>query len=95
MQYLDQRRFAAAIECEFLQVTTAESAQEVVRHAFHTARSASRPVMVSAPIDVQLRDFEDDLPYVPSTELLRTPKLLPHRSGSNGPARSSSRASAS
>jgi thiamine pyrophosphate-dependent acetolactate synthase large subunit-like protein len=78
VQYLDQRRFAAAIECEFLQVTKADSAEEVVRRAFYLARTESRPVMVSAPIDVQLQEFEDVMPYVPSTELLRTPKLVPH-----------------
>ena len=78
VQYLDQRRFAAAIECEFLQVTKAESATEVVQRAFYLARTQSRPVMISAPFDVQLQEFEDDMPYVPSTELLRTPKLLPH-----------------
>ncbi|WP_217169370.1 thiamine pyrophosphate-binding protein [Streptomyces sp. AC512_CC834] len=78
VQYLDQRRFAAALECEFLQVTRADAAQEVVRRAFYLARSESRPVMISAPFDVQLQEFEDDLPYVPSTELLKTPRLLPH-----------------
>ncbi|RZK95647.1 MAG: thiamine pyrophosphate-binding protein [Rhodococcus sp. (in: high G+C Gram-positive bacteria)] len=78
VQYLDQRRFAEAIECGFLQVTKAESATEVVQRAFYLARTQSRPVMISAPFDVQLQEFEDDMPYVPSTELLRTPKLLPH-----------------
>ncbi|GAA3706441.1 thiamine pyrophosphate-binding protein [Streptomyces tremellae] len=78
VQYLDQRRFAAAIECDFLQVAKADSAQEVVQRAFYTARTESRPVMVSAPIDVQLQDFEDDMPYVPSTDLLTAPRLLPH-----------------
>ncbi|MFI6347122.1 thiamine pyrophosphate-binding protein [Streptomyces sp. NPDC050560] len=77
VQYLDQRRFAAAVECAFLRVAKADSAHEVVRRAFYTARSESRPVMVSAPFDVQLAEFEDDMPYVPSTELLKTPRLLP------------------
>jgi thiamine pyrophosphate-dependent acetolactate synthase large subunit-like protein len=78
VQYLDQRRFAAAIECEYLQVTKADAAQDVVQRAFYVARSQSRPVMISAPIDVQLQEFDDDLLYVPSTDLLRTPRLLPH-----------------
>ncbi|KWX23994.1 acetolactate synthase [Mycolicibacterium wolinskyi] len=78
VQYLDQRRFAAAIECGFLQVTKADSAQDVVQRAFYQARTESRPIMISAPFDVQLQDFEDDAPYVPSTDLLRIPKLLPH-----------------
>ncbi|GAB3141562.1 thiamine pyrophosphate-binding protein [Amycolatopsis stemonae] len=78
VQYLDQRRFAAAIECEFLRVTKADAAEEVVRRAFHLARTESRPVMISAPIDVQLQEFEDVMPYSPSTELLRTSAILPH-----------------
>ncbi|GAB3348592.1 thiamine pyrophosphate-binding protein [Amycolatopsis echigonensis] len=78
VQYLDQRRFAAAIECEFLQVAKADSAEEIVRRAFWLARTESRPVMISAPIDVQLEEFEDVLPYSPSTDLLRTPALLPN-----------------
>lgn len=78
VQYLDQRRFAAAIECEFLQVAKADSAEEIVRRAFWLARTESRPVMISAPIDVQLQEFEDVLPYSPSTDLLRTPALLPN-----------------
>jgi acetolactate synthase I/II/III large subunit len=79
VQYLDQRRFAAAIEAEFLQVTKAESAYDVVQRAFYIARTQSRPVLVSAPFDVQLQDFEDDdVPYVASTQLLTSPKLLPH-----------------
>ncbi|GAA3525535.1 thiamine pyrophosphate-binding protein [Amycolatopsis ultiminotia] len=78
VQYLDQRRFAAAIECEFLRVTKADSAEEVVRRAFYLARTESRPVLISAPTDVQLQEFEDVLPYAPSTELLNAPALLPH-----------------
>ncbi|GHF71310.1 thiamine pyrophosphate-dependent acetolactate synthase large subunit-like protein [Amycolatopsis bartoniae] len=78
VQYLDQRRFAAAIEAEFVQVTKAESAEEVVQRAFYRARTESRPVLLSAPFDVQLQEFEDVDDYVPSTSLLRTPKLLPH-----------------
>ena len=78
VQYLDQRRFAAAIECEFLQVTKAESAEEIVQQAFYRARTESRPVMVSAPFDIQMQEFDGFTEYVPSTNLIRTPELLPH-----------------
>lgn len=78
VQYLDQRRFAAAIECGFLQVTKADSAHDVVQRAFYLARTESRPIMVSAPFDVQLQEFDDDTPYVPSTELIQVPRLVPH-----------------
>ena len=77
VQYLDQRRFAAAIECEFVHLSRADLAEEVVQRAFYLARTESRPVMISAPIDVQQQDFEDAGPYVPSTELIRTTKPLP------------------
>lgn len=78
VQYLDQRRFAAAIECEYLHVTKADQAYEVVQRAFYVARTEKKPVMISAPFDVQLQEFDDTSDYVPSTELLRAPKLLPH-----------------
>ncbi|NEB75691.1 thiamine pyrophosphate-binding protein [Streptomyces sp. SID14478] len=77
-QYLDQRRFAAAIECAFLRVTRPENAQEVVQRAFYLARTESRPVMISAPFDVQVTELDDyDPDYVPSTALIEKPRLLP------------------
>jgi acetolactate synthase I/II/III large subunit len=78
VQYLDQRRFAAAIECGFVHVTRADAAREAVQRAFYVARSESRPVMLSAPIDVQQQEYGDDAGvYVPSTSLLDRPRLLP------------------
>lgn len=77
-QYLDQRRFAAAIECAFIQVTRPENAQEAVRNAFYLARTESRPVMISAPFDVQVADLDDyDEDYAPSTALIERPRPLP------------------
>jgi thiamine pyrophosphate-dependent acetolactate synthase large subunit-like protein len=78
VQYLDQRRFAAAIECGFVHVTKADTALEAAQRAFYIARSESRPVMLSAPIDVQQQESPDDAgDYVPSTRLLDQPRLLP------------------
>jgi acetolactate synthase I/II/III large subunit len=77
VQYLDQRRFAAAIECGFVHVSTAELAEEAVQRAFYLARTGSRPVMLSAPIDVQQHDCEDAGEYVPSTALITRPRPLP------------------
>jgi acetolactate synthase I/II/III large subunit len=78
VQYLDQRRFAAAIECGFVHVTRADAAREAVQRAFYVARSESRPVMLSAPIDVQQQEYGDDAgEYVPSTSLLDRPRLRP------------------
>ncbi|MFD5628416.1 thiamine pyrophosphate-binding protein [Streptomyces sp. NPDC127072] len=80
-QYLDQRRFAAAIECGFIHVSRAEQAQEAVRRAFYLARTESRPIMLSAPFDVQLEELDDPEEYVPSTALLKTSRLLPDPAG--------------
>ncbi|HEY4456502.1 MAG TPA: thiamine pyrophosphate-binding protein, partial [Pseudonocardiaceae bacterium] len=77
VQYLDQRRFAAAIECEFLHLSRPDLAEEVVQRAFYRARTESCPVMISAPIDVQQQEFDDAGPYVPSTDLIRASTLLP------------------
>jgi len=77
VQYLDQRRFAAAIECGFVHLSRPEDAQEAVQRAFYLARTESRPIMLSAPIDVQQREFDDDVEYVASTELITHPRLLP------------------
>ncbi|MGD6741318.1 thiamine pyrophosphate-binding protein [Streptomyces sp. BH106] len=81
-QYLDQRRFAAAIECEFIHVTRPENAQDAVRKAFYLARTESKPVMISAPFDVQIAELDDyDDEYVPSTALIEKPRLLPDPAG--------------
>ncbi|MCI3241984.1 thiamine pyrophosphate-binding protein [Streptomyces spinosisporus] len=78
VQYLDQRRFAAAIECEFIHVSRPEAAQEAVRRAFYLARTESKPVMISAPVDVQLAELDDyDEDFAPSTDLISPPRMLP------------------
>ncbi|WP_399892823.1 thiamine pyrophosphate-binding protein [Streptomyces sp. BBFR51] len=79
-QYLDQARFAAAIECAFIHLDRADQAEEVVQRAFHLARTESRPVMLSAPMDIQLHEYSDGTdapPYVPSTELIDHQRPLP------------------
>ncbi|MBT2225275.1 thiamine pyrophosphate-binding protein [Nonomuraea sp. NEAU-A123] len=76
-QYLDQRRFAAAIECEFVHLSRPDQAEEAVQRAFYLARTESRPVMLSAPMDIQQGTVEDADEYVPSTALLDRPRLLP------------------
>ncbi|MGW0458261.1 thiamine pyrophosphate-binding protein [Streptomyces tendae] len=76
-QYLDQRKFADAVESGFVQVSTPSRAHAAVREAFHMARTTSRPVMVSAPMDVQQQEFTDPAPYVPSTDLVDTTPVPP------------------
>ena len=71
-QRLDQARFAAACETGFVRLATADDADDAVRKAFYLARSESRPIMLSVPIDIQQKEFEDDEPYQPSSTLLPT-----------------------
>jgi thiamine pyrophosphate-dependent acetolactate synthase large subunit-like protein len=78
VQYLDQRRFAAAIEAVFVQVSTPALAHDAVQRAFFVARAESRPVMLSAPTDVQQGEFDDDVEYVASTALLERAPLEPN-----------------
>ncbi|KAB2390268.1 thiamine pyrophosphate-binding protein [Actinomadura montaniterrae] len=76
VQYLDQRRFAAAIECGFVHLSKADQAEEAVQRAFYLARTENRPVMLSAPFDVQTQEFEPG-DYIPSHELLPGSRTLP------------------
>ncbi|HEU5025601.1 MAG TPA: thiamine pyrophosphate-binding protein [Spirillospora sp.] len=76
VQYLDQRRFAAAIECGFVHLSKADQAEEAVQRAFYLARTENRPIMLSAPFDVQTQEFEPG-DYVPSHELLPGSRTLP------------------
>ncbi|WP_433136869.1 thiamine pyrophosphate-binding protein [Actinomadura nitritigenes] len=76
VQYLDQRRFAAAVECGFVHLSKADQAEEAVQRAFYLARTQNRPIMLSAPFDVQTQDFEPG-DYIPSHELLPRSRTLP------------------
>jgi acetolactate synthase I/II/III large subunit len=69
-QRLDQGRFAAACETGFVRLNSPESADDVVRKAFYLARLESRPIMLSAPMDLQQKSWDDDEPYQPSSTIL-------------------------
>ncbi len=71
-QRFDPARFAAACEAGFVRVHNPDYADEAVRKAFYLARLESRPILLSAPIDVQQKAFEDDDPYKPSSTLFST-----------------------
>jgi acetolactate synthase-1/2/3 large subunit len=72
VQRLDQKRFAEACEAGFVHVTKAENAYEAVQTAFYRARTESRPILISAPMNTQQENFDDDEVYVPSSALLAT-----------------------
>ena len=69
-QRLDQARFAAACETGFVRLNSPDSTDDVVRKAFYLAKLESRPIMLSAPMDIQQMAFDDDEPYKPSSTLL-------------------------
>ena len=76
-QRMDQAAFCAGCETGFLRVTSPDVADDCVRKAFYTAKLESRPIMISAPMDVQQMAFEDDdEPYKPSSTIL--PKRVVH-----------------
>lgn len=65
-QRLDHERFAAATECAFVRVTSEDTWDQAVFTAFLTARSESRPVILSVPVAIQKSNTED-LGYSPTT----------------------------
>ena len=76
-QRLDQSRFAAACETGFVRVNTPDHADDAVRKAFYLAKLESRPIMLSAPMDIQQKEFDDDEPYKPSSTLLPARAVRP------------------
>jgi thiamine pyrophosphate-dependent acetolactate synthase large subunit-like protein len=69
-QRLNQAAFAAGCETGFIRLATPEFADEAVRRAFYLAKLESRPYMLSCPMDIQQKPWEDDEPYKPSSTLL-------------------------
>jgi thiamine pyrophosphate-dependent acetolactate synthase large subunit-like protein len=77
-QYLDQARFAAACESGFVRLVSPDQADDVVRKAFYLAKTENRPVMLSCPMDIQQKTFEDDdEPYKPSETLFTRGSVHP------------------
>ncbi|MDB5904934.1 MAG: thiamine pyrophosphate protein central region, partial [Betaproteobacteria bacterium] len=76
VQRFEQAPFAAACEAGFIRIATPEYADEAVRKAFYLAKLESRPIMLSAPMDVQQMAFEDEDPYVPSSTLFPKQRLV-------------------
>ncbi len=81
IQRLDQARFAAACETGFVRVVSPDTADQAVRKAFYLAKLESRPIMLSAPMNVQQLAFDDDEPYQPSSTLLSSRVVSPDRDG--------------
>jgi len=78
IQRFDQSRFAEACEAGFVRLTSADVTDDVVRQGFYLAKTESRPVMLSCPMDIQQKDFEDDEPYKPSSTWLPSATVAPN-----------------
>src|SRR4051812_4386863 len=74
-QALNQSRFADGVETAFIRLDVGEFCDEAVRRAFYTAKLERRPIMLSAPMDVQQEKWDDDDPYLPSSA------MMPQRTG--------------
>src|SRR5229473_8213846 len=77
VQRFDQSRFAAACEAGFVRVLSPDTAYEAVRKAFYQASLESRPVLLSAPMDIQQKTMDDDEAYVTSRSLLPAQRVYP------------------
>jgi thiamine pyrophosphate-dependent acetolactate synthase large subunit-like protein len=78
VQRLDQGRFAEACESGFVHLTTPDNAYEAVQQAFYRAKTESRPILLSAPMDIQQKAFDDEEVYVPSADLLNADPVHPN-----------------
>ncbi len=76
-QALDQSAFAHGCEAAFVRMGTADDADEAVRKAFYIARTQSRPVLLSVPMDLQQKEWNDDDPYMPSTAIIPKRTVTP------------------
>ena len=77
-QYLDQSRFADACEVGFVRLQNADQTDECVRKAFYLAKLERRPIMLSCPMDVQQKEFDDDEPYKPTSEFYNPGRVQPN-----------------
>ena len=78
-QYLDQSRFAEACEAGFVRLQNPEQTDEVVRKAFFLAKTERRPIMLSCPMDIQQKNFDDaDDPYRPTGDFYNPGKVQPN-----------------
>ncbi|MDB5814248.1 MAG: thiamine pyrophosphate protein central region [Rhodocyclales bacterium] len=69
-QRLDQAKFADACEAGFVRLVSPDTADDAVRKAFYRAKLESRPIMLSCPMDIQQKNFEDDdEEYKPSSAM--------------------------
>jgi acetolactate synthase-1/2/3 large subunit len=76
-QRFEHRRFAEAVEAGFVRLLSADQADTAVCEAFYRARLESRPIVFSAPADVQQDVVQEPGPYRRSRDLLPAGPGLP------------------
>jgi thiamine pyrophosphate-dependent acetolactate synthase large subunit-like protein len=77
-QEFDQEPFVKATGAAFVGITAASHVESKVLESFYIARTQSRPVVLSVPIDVQEQAYERSWLYKPSDALLPKPqRILP------------------
>jgi acetolactate synthase I/II/III large subunit len=79
VQRFDQSRFAQACESGFVRVLSPDTALDAVRKAFYLARLEWRPILLSAPMDIQQKELplDEDEAYQPSSTLMPSQLLEP------------------
>jgi acetolactate synthase I/II/III large subunit len=77
-QRYDQSRFAEACEAGFVRVLSPDQAYDAVRRAFYLAKQESRPILLSAPMDTQQLNMDDDEEYVPSSAVIPADRVAPN-----------------
>ena len=75
-QSIDAGRFATACESGFVRMGSLDTVDDAVRKAFYLAKLESRPVLLSAPVNVQKKTFDGDEPYKPSSALFRSREAI-------------------
>jgi acetolactate synthase I/II/III large subunit len=80
IQRFDQSRFAEACESGFVRVLSPDSAYDAVRKAFYLARLESRPILLSAPMDTQQKNIDEDEVYISSSAILSQEPVQPNPS---------------
>jgi acetolactate synthase-1/2/3 large subunit len=78
VQRYDQSRFAEACESGFVRLASPDAVDDVVRKAFYLAKTESRPILLSCPMDIQQKNFDDDDPYKPSSTLMPSVTVSPN-----------------
>jgi acetolactate synthase I/II/III large subunit len=74
VQQIEQRPLAEATGAHFIALRDENRALDDLREAFYLARFERRPVVLSAPMDLQQRTFPFDPDYEPSTTLMPRPQ---------------------